>query len=255
MGEEEPGRLPAREEKEGFRPSLSPTGDVFDDSNNNIAAAIVDGLNEDPTTETEEQETEQAPAEPAVEQTEDKEEENTTKQEEAEEKDDASDDSSATDATVEIKVAQTNQSIPDVVPKGLGEREVSHVDIDDKEKLTKTTDLENEIEEATTPAKFDGVAEPARRNSAVKSSWERRKHKFRSMWKLYSGAFIAVVMPIAVFSIDIAITMNVLDQEGYRKAIQPYWDTDSRSNKPIPEFNKLTNGASMILRTPCYLRS
>ena len=26
-------------------------------------------------------------------------------------------------------------------------------------------DLENEIEEATTPAKFDGVAEPARRNS------------------------------------------------------------------------------------------
>ena len=153
--------------KKGFRPSLSPTGDVFDDSNNNIAAAIVDGLNEDPTTETEEQETEQAPAEPAVEQTEDKEEENTTKQEEAEEKDDASDDSSATDATVEIKVAQTNQSIPDVVPKGLGEREVSHVDIDDKEKLTKTTDLENEIEEATTPAKFDGVAEPARRNSAV----------------------------------------------------------------------------------------
>ncbi|CBY41548.1 unnamed protein product [Oikopleura dioica] len=244
MGEEEPGRLPAREEKEGFRPSLSPTGDVFDDSNNNIAAAIVDGLNEDPTTETEEQETEQAPAEPVVEQTEEKEEENTTKQEEAEEKDDASDDSSATDATVEIKVAQTNQSIPDVVPKGLGEREVSHVDIDDKEKLTKTTDLENEIEEATTPAKFDGVAEPARRNSAVKSSWERRKHKFRSMWKLYSGAFIAVVMPIAVFSIDIAITMNVLDQEGYRKAIQPYWDTDSRSNKPIPEFNKLTNGAT-----------
>ncbi|CBY30787.1 unnamed protein product [Oikopleura dioica] len=244
MGEEESGRLPAREEKEGFRPSLSPTGDVFDDSNNNIAAAIVDGLNEDPTTETEEQETEQAPAEPAVEQTEEKEEENTTKQEEAEEKDDASDDSSATDATVEIKVAPTNQSIPDVVPKGLGEREVSHVDIDDKEKLTKTTDLENEIEEATTPAKFDGVAEPARRNSAVKSSWERRKHKFRSMWKLYSGAFIAVVMPIAVFSIDIAITMNVLDQEGYRKAIQPYWDTDSRSNKPIPEFNKLTNGAT-----------
>ena len=64
------------------------------------------------------------------------------------------------------------------------------------------------------------------------------------MWKLYSGAFIAVVMPIAVFSIDIAITMNVLDQEGYRKAIQPYWDTDNRGNKPIPEFNKLTNGAT-----------
>lgn len=68
---------------------------------------------------------------------------------------------------MEIKVAQSSQPIPDVVPKGLGEREVSHVDIDDKEKLTKTTDLENEIEEATTPAKFDGVAEPARRNSAV----------------------------------------------------------------------------------------
>ena len=153
--------------KEGFRPSLSPTGDVFDDSNNNIAAAIVDGLNENPSTETDEPEADQAPAEPAVEQTEEQGEDNKIKQEEAEEKDDASDDSSATDATVEIKVAQSNQPIPDVVPKGLGEREVSHVDIDDKEKLTKTTDLENEIEEATTPAKFDGVAEPARRNSAV----------------------------------------------------------------------------------------
>ena len=230
---------------------MSPTGDVFDDRKVDIAAALVDGLTSEMNQNTESLEGETPAAEETVP-------ENTTEEqtgaeqaaengEKAAEEDNASaqndDDSdthsSATVATVEIKVAEP---IPDVVPT------TDIIPEDDKAALTKTTDFENaqkearEFEPGQKPTAFDGIVEPGQkpRRPSVQNSWARKKQRMKTIWKLWSGIFVCVVMPITIYVVDIIITVNVVERKVYKESLSYYHDINNRDNLPIPKPKRLT---------------
>lgn len=255
--EDDEFRPPARVENESFRPSLSPTGDVFDDRKVDIAAALVDGLTSEMNQNTESLEGETPAAEETAAET--PAEENTAAEQTAEnggkasEEDNASaqndDDSdthsSATVATVEIKVAEP---IPDVVPRAGEDSTTDIIPEDDKAALTKTTDFENaqkearEFEPGQKPTAFDGIVEPGQkpRRPSVQNSWARKKQRMKTIWKLWSGIFVCVVMPITIYVVDIIITVNVVERKVYRESLSYYHDINNRDNLPIPKPKRLT---------------
>lgn len=152
--------------------------------------------------------------------------------------DDDSDSSSATVATVEIKVVEP---IPDVVP--IQESTTELIDEDDKATLTKTTDLENEQKEAREkkPTAFDGIMEPGQkvRRPSVQNTWARKRQKMKTIWKLWSGIFVCVVMPITIYVVDIIITVNVVERKVYKESLSYYHDTTNKDNLPVPTTEML----------------
>lgn len=244
--EDDEFRPPARVENESFRPSLSPTGDVFDDKKLDIASALVVGLQ----SEMEKPEDEPVAEEKSVEtpvisepETEPDDPLRTPPQEE-EVKDevDSNASSSPTVATVEIK---NNEDEPEKIPEIPVDEPME--ECGDKVNLTTTTDIENEKKERV-PKGFDGIIEgidaekARRRSSAGNNSWTRKKQKLRSLWKLWSGILVCVIFPITVYVIDIIITVNVLERKAYKEAMSFYHDQSDNENKPLPPTEKFLQG-------------
>ena len=73
------------------------------------------------------------------------------------------------------------------------------------------------------------------RRASVQNSWARKKHKMKTMWKLWSGVFVCVVLPITTYVIDIIIAVNVVEQKVYKEKLSYYHDFTNKDNLPIPK--------------------
>ena len=57
----------------------------------------------------------------------------------------------------------------------------------------------------------------------------------KTMWKLWSGVFVCVVLPITTYVIDIIIAVNVVEQKVYKEKLSYYHDFTNKDNLPIPK--------------------
>jgi len=132
------------------------------------------------------------------------------------------------------------------------------MDEDDKATLTKTTDFENaqKVARDQKPTAFDGIMEPGEkaRRPSVQNTWARKKQRLKSMWKLWSGIFVCVVMPITIYVIDIIITVNVVERKVYNGALSYYHDITNKENIPVPTTSMLVPTADKYNLTGTFLK-
>ena len=54
---------------------------------------------------------------------------------------------------------------------------------------------------------------------------------------MWFGVLVCVILPIAVYVVDIIITTKVIESKGYKHAMVHWQDDTNKNNKPIPKMN------------------
>ena len=61
--------------------------------------------------------------------------------------------------------------------------------------------------------------------------------KLKNFVKMWFGVLVCVILPIAVYVVDIIITTKVIESKGYKHAMVHWQDDTNKNNKPIPKMN------------------
>ena len=61
--------------------------------------------------------------------------------------------------------------------------------------------------------------------------------KVKNFVKMWFGVLVCVILPIAVYVVDIIITTKVIESKGYKHAMVHWQDDTNKNNKPIPKMN------------------
>jgi len=93
----------------------------------------------------------------------------------------------------------------------------------------------------TSPANQFEIMEPSntltRRGSASQKGVSGQLTKLKNFVKMWFGVLVCVILPIAVYVVDIIITTKVIESKGYKHAMVHWQDDTNKNNKPIPKMN------------------
>jgi len=234
-------RPPARVENESFRPSLSPTGDVFDDRKVDITTAIVSGLAgalsndanneaESSSESDEENKGDTVKKSPAMD-------ENKVDEKPAEVGEQQQQQPPAEEQQAEDSKEKNDSEESEVKPPVVKSDSAGPI----KDKQALIDDDDETIANGTSPANQFEIMEPSntvtRRGSTSQKGVSGQLTKVKNFVKMWFGVLVCVILPIAVYVVDIIITTKVIESKGYKHAMVHWQDDTNKNNKPIPKMN------------------
>ena len=61
--------------------------------------------------------------------------------------------------------------------------------------------------------------------------------QIKGQLKFFFGVAICVILPMAVYVMDVLITVNVIESKNYKESMNHWQDDTNKANLPIPEMS------------------